>query len=121
MDRDTSVELHELHARICKAIADPKRLLIITELRSGPMTVGELALSLDISQSNTSQHLAVLRERGVVDSTKDGLNVYYELSSDKVVQAIDLLREFMAEQLGQQSKLGKAARKAPASTRRRSA
>lgn len=121
MDRQTSLELHELHARLCKAIADPKRLLIITELRSGPMTVGELALSLDISQSNTSQHLAILRERGVVDSTKDGLNVYYELSGDKVVQAIDLLREFMAEQLGQQSKLGKAAKRAPSSSRRRSA
>ncbi len=121
MDRQTSVELHELHARLCKAIADPKRLLIITELRSGPMTVGELALSLDISQSNTSQHLAVLRERGVVDSMKDGLNVYYELSGTKVVEAIDLLREFMAEQLGQQSKLGKAARKAPTAGRRRTA
>jgi DNA-binding transcriptional ArsR family regulator len=127
MDRETSLELHELHARICKAIADPKRLLIITELRSGPMTVGELAIALEISQSNASQHLAILRERGVVDATKDGLNVYYELSSKKVVKAIDLLREFMAEQLGQQSRLGKAAnrssttkRSAP-TTRRRSA
>jgi len=121
MDRQTSVELFELHARICKAIADPRRLIIITELRSGPMTVGELALSLEISQSNTSQHLAVLRERGVVDATKVGLNVYYELSSDKVLQAIDLLREFMAEQLGQQTRLGKAARKTPSLKRRRSA
>jgi ArsR family transcriptional regulator len=122
MDRQTSIELHELHARICKAIADPKRLLIITELRSGPMTVGELALSLDISQSNTSQHLAVLRERGVVTSTKDGLNAYYELTSDKVVKAIDLLREFMADQLGQQTRLGRAARKVtPAPARKRSA
>ncbi len=85
------------------------------------MTVGELALSLDISQSNTSQHLAILRERGVVDATKEGLNVYYELSSDKVVQANDQLREFKADQLGQQSRLGKAAQKAPSSTRRRSA
>ena len=65
MDRQTSNELHELHARICKAIADPKRLLIITELRTGPMTVGELALSLDISQSNTSQHLEGGDEAGV--------------------------------------------------------
>lgn len=117
MDRDTSLELHELHARICKAIADPKRLLIITELRSGAMTVGELALALEVSQSNASQHLAVLRERGVVTSSKDGLNVYYELSSQKVVQAIDLLREFMAEQLGQQTRLGRAAKQAVAAGR----
>jgi len=113
MDRQTSIELHELHARLCKAIADPKRLLIITELRSGPLTVGELSQALEMSQSNTSQHLAVLRERGIVDATKDGLNVYYRLSSKKVLKAIDLLREFMVEQLGDQSRLGKAASRSP--------
>ena len=46
MDRETELEIHELHARICKAIADPKRLLIINELRNGPLTVGELSDAL---------------------------------------------------------------------------
>lgn len=119
MDRETKIEIHELHARLCKAIADPKRLLIITELRDGPMTVGELAESLEMSQSNTSQHLAVLRDRGVVESTKEAQNVYYALASKKVVKAIDLLREFMVEQLGDQSRLGKAAGRAPALAGRR--
>ncbi len=118
MDRETSRELHELHARLCKAIADPNRLLIITELRSGPMTVGELSTALELSQSNTSQHLAILRERGVVVATKDGLNVYYELTSRKVVKAIDLLREFMADQLGQQTRLSRAAKRPVVSGRR---
>lgn len=111
MDRQTAIELHELHARLCKAIADPKRLLIITELRDGPMTVGELADSLEMSQSNTSQHLAVLRDRGVVLASKEAQNVYYELASKKVLKAIDMLREFMVEQIGDQSRLGKAATK----------
>ncbi len=119
MDRQTSAELYELHARICKAIADPKRLLIISELRGGPMTVGDLSESLEISQSNTSQHLAVLRDRGIVTAQKDGLNVYYRLSSKKVLRAIDLLREFMVEQIGDQSRLGRAAtREKPAPARR---
>jgi len=39
MDKQTELEIHDLHARICKAIADPKRLLIINELRYGPLTV----------------------------------------------------------------------------------
>lgn len=111
MDRQTSLELYELHARICKAIADPKRLLIISELRDGPMTVGELSDALELSQSNTSQHLAVLRERGVVVATKDGLNVYYALTSKKVLKAIDLLREFMVEGLGETSRLSRAAQR----------
>jgi DNA-binding transcriptional ArsR family regulator len=119
MDRQTSDELYDLHARICKAIADPKRLLIITELRGGAMTVGDLSEALDISQSNTSQHLAVLRDRGVVVAQKDGLNVYYKLTSKKVVRAIDLLREFMVEQIGDQSRLGQAANTMSTGTGRR--
>ncbi|MBI1349688.1 MAG: metalloregulator ArsR/SmtB family transcription factor [Actinomycetales bacterium] len=117
MDRATSLELHDLHARLCKAIADPKRLMIINVLRDGPMTVGELAVDLELSQSNTSQHLAILRERGVVEANKDGLNVYYSLTNKKVVKAIDMLREVLVDQLDDQSRLGKAATRASRSTR----
>lgn len=119
MDRQTSNELHELHARICKAIADPKRLLIINELRDGPLTVGELADALEIGQSNCSQHLAILRDRGVVEADRQGPHVMYSLRSDKVLAAIDLLREFMAEELGSASRLGKAATRAPRTLVRR--
>lgn len=119
MDKQTSLEIHELHARICKAIADPKRLLIITELRNGPMTVGELSDALELGQSNTSQHLAILRDRGVVDANKEGLNVYYSLRSKKVVKAIDLLREFLVEQLDYQVKIGRAAGKSAVASGRR--
>ena len=119
MDRETELEIHELHARICKAIADPKRLLIINELRHGPLTVGELSEALQISQSNCSQHLAILRDRGVVTAERNGTSVSYELRSDKVLQAVALLREFMAEDLGTRSRLGKAATRIPRSVNRR--
>lgn len=109
MDRQTELEIHALHARLCKAIADPKRLLIINELRDGPMTVGDLAEALQISQSNASQHLAILRERGVVQAERSGTHVSYSLRGEKVVKAVDLLREFMAEDLGAGSRLGRAA------------
>lgn len=109
MDRETALEIHALHARLCKAIADPKRLLLIHELRDGPMTVGDLAEALQISQSNCSQHLAILRDRGVVQAERNGTNVCYSLRGDKVVQAVDLLREFMADELGERSRIGRAA------------
>ena len=119
MDRETALEIHNLHARLCKAIADPKRLLIINELRNGPLTVGDLAEALEVGQSNCSQHLAILRERGVVEADRQGPHVLYSLRSQKVVDAIDLLREFMAEELGTRSRLGKAASKAPRAMSRR--
>lgn len=92
-------ELYELHARICKAIADPKRLCILNELRDGPRSVGEIASALGFSQPNTSQHLAILRSRGILTSSRSGPTIYYALRTTKVIEAVDLLREFMAEML----------------------
>lgn len=92
-----AVEISELHARVCKAIADVKRLLIINELRDGPRSVGELVIALDIPQANASQHLAILRDRGIVTARRSGSNIYYALTSQKIVEAIDLLYEFMTE------------------------
>lgn len=103
MDRAAAQEIVELHARICKAIADPKRLMIINELRDGPMSVSDLCRELELSQTNASQHLAVLRERGIVTTERVGASVMYSLRGKKVLQAVDLLREFMAETVAQHS------------------
>ncbi len=105
VDAKTRTEIYELHARLCKALADPKRLLLINALRDGSKSVGELTEELDLSQSNVSQHLAVLRERGVVHATRSGNSVFYALADTKIVKAIDLLREVMASQLASQSEL----------------
>jgi ArsR family transcriptional regulator len=95
-----AAEISELHARVCKGLADPKRLLIINALRDGPRSVGDLAEALGVSQPNVSRHLAVLRDRGFVTAERFGSSIHYALSSPKIVQAMDLLREFMTEELG---------------------
>ena len=95
-----AAEITELHARVCKALADPTRLLIINELRDGARSVGEIAEALEISQPNVSRHLALLRDRGIVTTERAGSSIFYELTSPKIVRAVDLLREFMAEELG---------------------
>lgn len=97
MSRVDAREINDLHARVCKAIADPKRLLILDALRDGPLSVGELAAELDMSQPNTSQHLAILRERNIVITSRQRNTIYYSLNSRLVIDAVDLLREFMAE------------------------
>lgn len=109
MDPKLRNEIYELHARLCKALADPKRLLIINVLRDGPKSVTELTAELDLSQSNVSQHLAVLRERGVVQASREGNSVFYSLRDARVGRAIDLLREVMASQLAARSDLRRAA------------
>jgi DNA-binding transcriptional ArsR family regulator len=95
-----AAEINELHARVCKALADPTRLLIINDLRNGPRAVGEIAEAVEISQPNASRHLALLRDRGIVTTQRVGSNIFYDLTSPKIVRAVDLLREFMSEVLG---------------------
>lgn len=106
MDKAVAGEIYAFHARICKALADPKRLLIINELREGPRSVNEISAALGISQSNASQHLAILRERGIVAAERVGSNIFYEMRSPKIHQAIELLRQFMAEDLAGRVELG---------------
>ncbi len=93
-------ELFRLHASICKGLADPKRLLIINALRDGERSVTELCDELGLRQANVSQHLAVLRDKGLVRVRKDGQFAYYSVSTSKIIEAMDLLREVMAEQTG---------------------
>lgn len=92
-------EVYQLHALICKTLGEPKRLMIIDRLRLGEADVGELAAALGLRQANVSQHLAVMRERGLVTYRKVGANVYYSLVSPKIVAACEMIREVLAEQL----------------------
>lgn len=92
-------ELDELVASMCKALNDPKRLLLLYALRFGAHTVTELCEVIEAPQSNTSQHLAVLRDRGLVEAERQGNNVVYSLRHTKVVDAIDVLRSVMSDEL----------------------
>lgn len=90
-------EIHRLHATVCKALSEPKRILILDTLRSGERSVSEICEELGLSQTNASQHLSVLRSRGLVRSRRDAQWVYYSLVSPKITEAIDLLVEVMED------------------------
>ncbi len=112
MDPLVRDDIYRMHAQICKALADAKRLLILNELREGEITVGDLAASLELPQATVSQHLAILRQRGLVYSRRRGVNVFYRLANRKVIEAFDLLREVMSEQLEKENELHNAYKEA---------
>ncbi|MHB2023100.1 MAG: ArsR/SmtB family transcription factor, partial [Mycobacteriales bacterium] len=95
-------EMRELHEHLCNALSDPKRLLIINELRDGPCSVAQVAAALGTSEGDASKHLSLLLARGVLTREQHDGAVCYSLTSPKIVQAVDLLRRFMAEDLGRQ-------------------
>ena len=98
-------EVLRLQAELCKSLADPKRLQIIQELRDGEKAVSELAGILGLKQSNTSQHLAILRRIGIVKPRKAGTAVYYRLANASIAEACDMVHGIIADQLRQSGKL----------------
>ncbi len=103
----TDSQLYKLHASICHTLSNPKRLEIIDRLRKRELSVTELADALEISQANLSQHLAIMRQRGIVATRREGLNVFYSLSNPKIVQACDLMRQVLLEHLEAGAKLAR--------------
>ncbi len=104
------IELIKLQAEICKTLSDPKRLMLIHALREGEMSVGRLTSELGLPQANVSQHLAILRERGIVTTRREGTNIYYRLANEKIAQACDLVREVLADQLDKKRDLARSLR-----------
>ncbi len=100
-------KIFELHADICKVFTNPKRLEIISLLRDGEKTVNELTELAGVPQANVSQHLTVLRQNNVVTTRRNGANIYYKIANPKILQACDLMREVLLEQLKENEKLVK--------------
>jgi ArsR family transcriptional regulator len=96
MDESTK-HIFKLQSEICKTLADPKRLMILHELRDSEKSVGQLVSSLELPQSNISHHLAIMRERGIVTARRDGTTIYYSLASPKIGQACDLVQEVLKD------------------------
>lgn len=99
VDPNLRAELEELTTGVCRALNDPKRLLILYTLAAGPLSVGDLCEQVDLPHSNVSQHLAVLRDRGLVETERHANRVIYSLRDRRVVEAIDLLRDVMNDEL----------------------
>lgn len=78
-------------AQLLKALANEKRLLILCMLADGEHSVGELNAALDLSQSALSQHLAVLREEGLVDTRREAQTIYYSLVAGPAFEVIRTL------------------------------
>ncbi|MBU0703583.1 MAG: metalloregulator ArsR/SmtB family transcription factor [Chloroflexi bacterium] len=108
MDQTLTEEINLLHAQICQGLADPTRILILYLLNNSPRYVTELAEELGVSQPTVSRHLKVLRDRGLVTTTREGNTVHYTLRDSRIVQALDLLRTVMANILVEQAELAEA-------------
>jgi DNA-binding transcriptional ArsR family regulator len=91
--------LRQFKAGIFQALGHPTRVAIVEFLNSREMSVGQLCEKLGVEQSNASQHLAVLRNKGVVQTRKDGNLIYYSLRDPAFGQVLQILRTFFLAHL----------------------
>ncbi len=98
-------EISQLEADFCFALSDPTRILMLYALNEKPLNVTELTNELGIPQPTTSRHLKVLRDRGLVDTTRQGTVITYHLVDNRIIQAMDLLRSAMRDRLAHQANL----------------
>lgn len=94
-------EIHQRTARassLLKAIGNERRLAILDHLSDGERSVGELCGLIQISQSALSQHLAKLRQHGVVRTRRDAQSVYYSIASEEARQVLDLVQDLFGMQ-----------------------
>lgn len=98
-------EVMRLHAQVCGGLADPTRILLLYSVSDQSRSVGELVKILEISQPTVSRHLQNLRDRGLVTATREGQNVFYALTDPRIIQALDLLRAVLADNLARQGSL----------------
>ena len=80
-------------ADLLKALGNEQRLLILCNLLEQPLSVGELNRRVNLSQSALSQHLALLREAGLVDTRREAQSIYYSLPAGPVTRVMGLLQE----------------------------
>jgi len=98
-------KIFELHADVCKVFSNAKRLEILNTLRDKEMTASELIEKIGLSKANLSQHMSILKSKGVVLTKREGVNIYYRISNAKIIQACDLMREVLLEQFQEKGKI----------------
>ncbi len=100
-------ELYKIHAEICKVFSNSTRLEILNLLRDKEFSVTELIEKTKLSQSNISQHLSIMKSKGIVVFDRRGKNIYYNLTNPKIIKAFDIIREVLAEKLKKNGKIFK--------------
>jgi ArsR family transcriptional regulator len=105
MFQSLTQEVSQLEANLCSAFSDPTRILILYALNEQPHNVTELVNELGANQSTISRHLKVLRDHGLVQTTRQGVSITYTLADDRLIKALDILRAVLHDSLTSKANL----------------
>ena len=109
-ETQADTKIFEMQAEICQTLANPKRLQILSLLKAGELSVGEMVKAMSIAKANLSQHLSVMRQKGILVTRREGTTIYYRLARPKITEACAIMREVLMDSLADQEKLSKRIR-----------
>ena len=91
--------VYVVKAQLCRVLGHPLRIRILEILSDGERTVGDLQAELQLDSSGTSQHLAALRQQGVLDSRRVGTSFYYGIRDPRVSQLLAVAKDILTSAL----------------------
>ncbi|HRJ55428.1 MAG TPA: metalloregulator ArsR/SmtB family transcription factor [Anaerolineales bacterium] len=95
--------IFDLQAELCLAMGHSVRQQIVHLLHEGPKRVNAIAEELDIRQATASRHLAVLRNAGILSSTRHGTDIVYQIANPRITEICEMMRAVLAERANQRS------------------
>ncbi len=101
----TNKKIFELHADVCKALGHPLRIEVIDLLQENELCFTDILTETGGLKSNLSQHLSVMTKKGILKARRAGQCTYFSLSSEKVAQACQLMREVLVDNIKTQQQL----------------
>lgn len=98
-------EITQLHADICSALGDPRRIKLLYSIESNPKNVSDLADEIGISQPAASRHLKILKNCGLIEANRQGACVEYTIIDQRLILVLNLLRSILNDRLISRAKL----------------
>jgi DNA-binding transcriptional ArsR family regulator len=93
--------LRQFKAEIFQALGHPTRVAIVEYLRLGELSVGQLCEKVGIEQANASQHLAVLRSKHIVETRREGSQIFYRLQNPLVGDILEMMRKYFFDHMNE--------------------
>ena len=107
-EKNTQQKIFQMQCEICKALAHPLRMAIVDHLKDKEVGAADLIADLGISKANLSKHVSLLIHGGIVESRRDGRQIYYRLTDPEIREACAIMSSVLYRRLKRGEKLAAA-------------
>lgn len=104
---DKKQDLCEMHCELCKVFTSARRVQILHALRDKELSVGQIEKAIGFPQANISQHLSIMRQKGVVSTRRKSTTVLYKIAYPRMMDAFDIMHDILKQRLADSARAAK--------------